>query len=191
MKISTFSTFIALVFAISCLFLIQPTHSTRQKLSLLESTCKKTPHYHLCVFVIESHLQPLQLRSGIDVTGYARIALEVVAANASVTLDHIVEIEKQSDDKKLKSSLGSCIVSYTKIVNELLPKALNCMDKSDYNCANRNAFIAGTLADSCEKKCKASSSAVMTDTNIYMKNLCSIAVSIINQMAVPAKKTLA
>ncbi|KAL1320763.1 hypothetical protein HN51_065466 [Arachis hypogaea] len=191
MKLSTFSTIIALHFAISCLFLIQPIQSTIPKPGLLETVCRETPHHYLCVFILKSHLQPLQLRSGVDVAGFARIALEVVAANASATIDRIKEIQKQSEDKKLKSSLESCIVSYTKIVNVLLPQALKCMDKGDYSCANRNAFIAGTLAGSCEKKCKESSSAVMTDTNIYMQNICSIAVSIITKMPQSVHQTLA
>ena len=191
MKLSGVSTIILLHMATSSIFFIPPIQCTLPQPGLVETLCRKTPHYHLCVFTLKSHLRPLQRRSSADIAGLARIALEVVAANASATLDYVQKVHAQTNDTQLKTSLESCTASYTKMVKELLPEALSCMDKADYKGVKRNAYTAGNLAGSCENKCKEGSSAVMTDANIYAQNLCTIVVSIVSKLPQSAHQTLA
>ncbi|XP_061350373.1 uncharacterized protein LOC133295545 [Gastrolobium bilobum] len=192
MKYSSFSPIMLIHLATLSIFFIPQIQCTIPKTRLVDQICRKTPHYHLCVLTLNSHLQYSQhRRSSVDIASCARTTIEIVAANASATLQHVHKVYMQTNDPQEKNALASCTASYTKIVKVLLPEAITCMDKGDYKGVKQGVFIAGNLALSCEKKCKDTNTSSLKDSNRYVENLCAVAVSIVTKLAQTKPQTLA
>lgn len=191
MKLSSFSTIILLHLTTSSIFFIPPIQCTLHRPTLVEQICRKTPNYHLCVFTLKSHSRSQHGQSRVDIAGFARTALQAVAVNASAALKYVHKVYGQTSDIKMKTALGNCIASYTKIVKVHLPEALNCVYRGDYKGVKSGVYAVGNLAISCENKCKATTSSPLRDSNRYVQNLCGIAVSIANYLPQAKHQTLA
>ncbi|TKY54265.1 Cell wall / vacuolar inhibitor of fructosidase 1 [Spatholobus suberectus] len=128
-------------------------------------------------------------RSKEDITGFARLTLEIVNANASITLDHIRKVYVQTWDPKLKRALKDCLVSYNMIVKVHLQEALNAMDKGKYKVVQQKAYVAIIEAESCNNKFKNLATSPLRDTNRYVQNLCAITMTIVNKLVQPYQPT--
>ncbi|XP_004508259.1 cell wall / vacuolar inhibitor of fructosidase 1-like [Cicer arietinum] len=129
-------------------------------------------------------------RSKEDIAGFARLTLEIVNANASITLDRIQKgYYVQTKDKEQKEAMKDCLASYNMIVNVHLKEALNAMNKGDYKIVKQRAYAAGIQAETCDNKFKNSTMKPLKDTNRYVQNLCAIAMSIINKLLLPNQPT--
>jgi pectinesterase inhibitor-like protein len=194
MKVSSFSTMIILL-TISSILFIQPIQCARPNQDLVLEICQKSPNYSLCLITLKSNLNTHHLDSNAnDVSGFARITLEVIAARAPLILRQLQNVDAQTDHTQLKSCVDSCITSYTKISNELMPQALDFVDKGNLNGAKENAAQAGNLADSCEKNCNGSTSTAVSpigDGNQYVQDMCAITVSMITNFPQSNHQTLA
>lgn len=179
MKHTKFSTIFSIHLAISLILFIPPIQSTLSHTSLLEQICRQSPHYHLCIMTLRSSINH---RSKEDIVGFARLTLEIVNANASITLQHIQKGNIQTRDPQQKRALEDCLASYNMIVNVHLREALNAMNKGDFKVVKQRAYAAGVEAESCDSKFKSSSIAPLRDTNRYVQNLCSITMSIVNRL---------
>ncbi|CAJ2662535.1 unnamed protein product [Trifolium pratense] len=203
MKVSSFSTMIILV-TISFIFFIPPIQCARPNpdSDLVQQICQKSPNYSLCLITLRSDVNSnANLDSNInphksneDVSTFAHKILEVVAAKAPLILRQLQNSDAQTDHTQLKSCLDSCITSYTKISNELMPQALEFVDKGDLNSAKENANITGNLAEACEKDCSGTTSATISpigDGNQYVQDMCAIIVSMITNFPQSNQQTLA
>ena len=128
-------------------------------------------------------------RSKADIVGFARLILEIANANASVALEHAHKVYEQTRDPKLKAALEDSLASYNMVVKVYLREALNAMDKGDYNVVKHRAHAAGIQAESCEKKFRNMIDTPLRDSNRYVRNLCAIAVSIVNKLLQANKPT--
>ncbi|XP_061357019.1 uncharacterized protein LOC133301412 [Gastrolobium bilobum] len=124
-------------------------------------------------------------RSKADIAGFARLALEILKANASASLERIHKVYVQTRDPELKGALEKCFASYNMIVKVHLREALNAMDKGDYKVVKQRAYNAGIQAESCDTKFKNLASLPLRDNNRYVYNLCAITVSIVNKLLQP------
>ncbi|XP_058728001.1 cell wall / vacuolar inhibitor of fructosidase 1-like [Vicia villosa] len=180
MKVSSFSTMIILL-TIFSIFFTQPIQCHSPMPDLIEDVCQKTPHYHLCLVTLKSNLYAHHLKSHEDISGFVRIILQVVAARAPVVLEQIQDIYKQTDHTQLKIALDNCITTYSKITKEIIPQALQCNEKSDNVGVKEKVTMAESLAESCEQKCKGTTSSGVSplgDSSEFVQNMCSIAASI-------------
>lgn len=181
--IASFSTIIFLHLATSLVFFVSPIqYSTLSHTSLLEQICRQSPHYHLCTMSLRSSINH---RSKADIAGFARLTLEIVNANASITLKHIHRGYVQTMDPRQRENLEGCLASYNMIVKVHLREALNAMNRYDYKVVKQRAYAAGIQAESCGKKFKNSATSPLRDTNRYVQNLFAITMSIVNKLLLP------
>lgn len=182
MILASFSTFILLQLSISLGFFVPPIQSILSHTSLLEQICRQSPHYHLCVMTLRSSIHH---RSKADIAGFAHLTLEIVNANASITLEHIPKFHGQTEDPKLKMALKDCLVSYNTIVKVHLREALNAMDVGDYRAVQQKAYVTIIEAESCNTKFRNLATSPLRDTNRYVQNLCAMAISIAKKLVLP------
>ncbi|KAK7388019.1 hypothetical protein VNO78_22820 [Psophocarpus tetragonolobus] len=172
-------TFIFLHLVASLLFFIPPIQSILSHTSLLEQICRQSPNYHLCVMTLRSSIHH---KSKADIAGFAHLTLEIVYANASITLERLHKIYVQTDDPKLKMALKDCLVSYNLIVKTYLRNALNALQNGDYKVVQQKTSITIIEVESCNNKFRNLATSPLRDTNIYVQNLCSITMSIVNKL---------
>nr|KYP52613.1 Pectinesterase inhibitor [Cajanus cajan] len=180
------SNIVLLYLAILLALFVPPSQSILSHTSLLEQICRQSPHYHLCVITLRSSIHH---RSKEDIVGFARLTLEIVNANATITLEHIDKICMQAGNPKLKKALKNCNVSYNMIVKVHLQEALNAMNKGDYKDVQQKAYVAILEAESCNNKFKNLPTSPLRDTNRYVQNLCSITMSIVDKLVQPYQPT--
>ncbi|WJX90745.1 hypothetical protein P8452_72613 [Trifolium repens] len=185
MKHARFSTII-LIQVTMLILLIPPIQSSLSHTSLLEQICRQSSHYHLCIMTLRSSINH---RCKEDIAGFARLTLQIVNANASITLDHIQKGDVQTNDPKQREAMKDCTALYNMIVNVHLHEALNAMDKGDYKVVKQRAYAAGLQAKTCDNKFKESTIKPLKDTNRYVQNLCAITLSIVNKLLLPNKPT--
>ncbi|RHN64393.1 putative pectinesterase inhibitor domain, Cell wall/vacuolar inhibitor of fructosidase [Medicago truncatula] len=162
------------------IILIPSVQSTLSHTSLLEQICRQSPHYHLCTMTLRSSINH---RSKEDIAGFARLTLEIVKANASLTLEHVQKgYIQQTNGLEQKRAMRDCIALYNMIVNVHLREALNAMEKYDYKIVKQRVYAASIQAEICENKFKNSLTKPLKDTNRYVQNLCIIAASIVNKL---------
>jgi len=177
MKHTTF-TMIFLQMA-TFIILIPSVQSTLSHTSLLEQICRQSHHYHICTMTLRSSINH---RSKEDIAGFASLTLEIVKANASLTLEHAQKSYIQANGLEQKRAMRDCLALYNMMVNVHLREALNAMEKCDYKIVKQRVYAASIQAQTCENKFKNSSTKPLKDTNRYVQNLCIIATSIVNKL---------
>ncbi|CAJ2662536.1 unnamed protein product [Trifolium pratense] len=194
MKVSCFSTMIILM-TLSSIFFIPPIQCTLSNQDLVQEICQKTPNSQLCLLTLRSNLNSQHYKSDVeDVSKFAHITLEVIAARAPLILRQLQSIDEQTDHTPLKNCVDSCIISYTKITNEIMPQAIELAHKGDLNGAKEKATLVQNLAYSCEKDCSGSISGEVSpvgDSNQYVQDMCEITVSMITNFPKSNQQTVA
>ncbi|GMI80220.1 cell wall / vacuolar inhibitor of fructosidase 1, CELL WALL / VACUOLAR INHIBITOR OF FRUCTOSIDASE 1 [Hibiscus trionum] len=114
--------------------------------SLVETTCKQTPFFDLCVSTLESDPQS----STAAVSGLALIAAKSVNAKASATLYQISTLLGSATDPNLKKALSGCVDSYNTIIKTDIPVAVEAIEKNNPKFAVGSATDAGNEAQRCE-----------------------------------------
>ncbi|ESW26396.1 hypothetical protein PHAVU_003G116500 [Phaseolus vulgaris] len=176
------STFILIQLVTSLIFLITPILSILTHAGLLEQICHQSPNYHLCVMTLRSSIHH---RSREDMAGFARLTLEIVNSNSSTTLEHIHKSYGETTNPKVKKALEYCLVSYNTIVDVHLREALDAMKESNYKIAQQKIYVIIIEVESCNNKFKNLVISPLRNTNRYVQNLCSITISIINNLIQP------
>ncbi|CAL2226634.1 unnamed protein product [Prunus armeniaca] len=143
---------------------------------LIVKTCKKTPHYDLCVSTLQSNPQS----SNTDVPGLAHIISDFLLAKATDTLDYIHGLLKQSPEAELQKALANCAELYIPVVKFSLPQAIDALTNGHFGFANYGISDAAKEADACEKGFSGSTTSPLTDRNKLVDNLSGVAVAIIN-----------
>ncbi|MBA0749719.1 hypothetical protein Gogos_003617 [Gossypium gossypioides] len=115
-------------------------------INLIQTTCKKTPFYDLCVLTLKSDPRS----STADVSGLARIVADSVNAKAIATLNQISALLKSVKDPTLEKALEGCIVSYNTIIQADIPVAIDAIEKNNPKFAVQSATDAGNEAQACE-----------------------------------------
>ncbi|XP_019431177.1 PREDICTED: cell wall / vacuolar inhibitor of fructosidase 1-like [Lupinus angustifolius] len=120
---STFNSSI-LFFFLFALISIPSSHCRTFQIngeSLIEKTCKKTPHYNVCI-------QSLYSTPGsVDVRGLAQIMVHVLNAKVNDALNKIHELQKAGTEPK--QGLESCARKYNTMLVADVPKAIQSLKK--------------------------------------------------------------
>ncbi|PPR88702.1 hypothetical protein GOBAR_AA31980 [Gossypium barbadense] len=125
-------------------------------INLIQTNCKKTPFYDLCVLTLKSDPRS----STADVPGLARIVADSVNAKAIATLNQISALLKSSD----------------------IPVAIDAIEKNNPKFAVQSATDAGNEAQACENSFaeKASNSPIFSgnkavhDLSVVLQSIASL-----------------
>lgn len=120
---------------------------TNSDKSLIETTCKHTPSFDLCVSTLKSDPRS----SSADVAGLAHIAADNVNAKATATLNQIQVLLKTAKDPNLHKALQRCVDTYNTIIKADIPVAIEAIVKGDPKFAVDSATDAAIEAQECEK----------------------------------------
>ncbi|OMO58511.1 Pectinesterase inhibitor [Corchorus olitorius] len=142
-------SFVLLQIAFSFTFLPE-THqlSSSTNLNLVETTCKKTPFYNLCLSTLQSDPRS----SKADVAGLAHIGADKVKARATATLRQITVLLKGAKDPKLKTALTECLDLYNTIIKYDIPVAIDAVVKGNPKFGVESAADAANEANDCERR---------------------------------------
>lgn len=136
--------------------------------NLIESTCKSTPNYDLCVSTLKS-----DPKSGdADVAGLGLIVVNVVQAKSEVELNAIAQL---SDPK-----LSECVTDYKIILNDLIPSVRQAVPGNPKFGVDGMNGVAH-IADQCVNSLAGLSQPIPAD-NKLVGDLSRISVSIIEKL---------
>lgn len=177
-----FSPAYIFLFHISLSILLPSTQSSifpqEEPSNLIEKTCKKTPHYDLCISSLESNPQS----SDADLNGLAKIMVSIVLSNTTSTLDYIQALLKEAPEPGLQRALANCAELYIPVVKYSLPQAIEALSEGHYGFANYGISDAAKEADACEKTFSGSIKSPLTDRNSIVHDLSDVATAIINAL---------
>lgn len=144
--------------------------------NLIADTCKKTPHYDLCVSSLESDPES----AGADLNGLAKIMVNIVLANTSSTLDYIQDLLKHAPEPELQRALANCAELYIGVVKFSLPQAIEALLGGHFAFAKYGIADATKEALACDKAFSGSIKSPLTDRNSVVRDLVDVATAIIN-----------
>ncbi|XP_015867819.2 cell wall / vacuolar inhibitor of fructosidase 1 [Ziziphus jujuba] len=143
----------------------------------IESTCKQTPNYDLCVSSLKSDPKS----STADVPGLALILVNKIKSQATKTLNHINSLLKRSPGAGKRRALDSCYSKYDAILKGDVPEAIEALTKGDYKFAEDGANDAANEANSCERGFSSGSSP-LTAMNKYIHDVSAIAAALVRTL---------
>ncbi|GMI93718.1 cell wall / vacuolar inhibitor of fructosidase 1, CELL WALL / VACUOLAR INHIBITOR OF FRUCTOSIDASE 1 [Hibiscus trionum] len=89
--------------------------------SLIETTCKATPFYNLCVLALESDPHS----SSTNVPGLAITGANILKVNSNATLTQITSLLKEAEDRSVKKALLECVEYYNAIIEHDVRVVIN------------------------------------------------------------------
>ncbi|KAF3456387.1 hypothetical protein FNV43_RR01037 [Rhamnella rubrinervis] len=140
---------------------------------LIESTCRKTSSFGLCVSSLKSDPQS----SKADVPGLGLIMVNVIKAKATKTLNHIRVLLKRGPGAVERRALISCVENYEAILKGDVPEAIEALTKGDYKFAEQGSNDAANEANTCEREFTAGTSP-LTALNNNVHDVSAIAAAI-------------
>ncbi|XP_050219991.1 cell wall / vacuolar inhibitor of fructosidase 1-like [Mercurialis annua] len=155
------------------LFLLPPLIRTND---MIDKTCKKTPHYDLCISSLRSNAQ----NSDTDVKGLASVMANITLFNATETLHYLLQLINRNTDAELERQLTYCAEAYIPIVDYILPQAIDAILNCQFGFAKYGIAYAENEARACEDKISGSVKLDFVEMNRVMQKLCDICVAIIN-----------
>jgi len=141
--------------------------------NLIESTCKKTPNYNLC-------LQSLKASPGsstADVSGLALIMVNVMKAKANDALKTIHDLQREGAGAKQRRALSSCDSKYKAVLIADVPQATEALKKGNPKFAEDGANDAANEAKYCESDFSGNSP--LTKQNNAMHDVAAVTAAIV------------
>ncbi|MED6172464.1 hypothetical protein PIB30_050341 [Stylosanthes scabra] len=154
---------------IHCRTLIIPNDA-----NLIESTCRRTPNYNVCIQSLKSN--PASLSA--DVRGLALIMVKVMASKANDGINIIRELQRSGPS----SALNSCAGKYNAILVGDIPQATQALQGGNAKFAESAANDVANEATFCENGF-AGRSPITTQNNVMRD------VSVVTA-AIPSSPTL-
>ncbi|KAK7348026.1 hypothetical protein VNO80_22574 [Phaseolus coccineus] len=141
--------------------------------SLIESTCKKTPNYNLCL----QYLKANPGSSTASVSGLALIMVNVMKAKAYDALKIIHDLQKKGAGPKQQGALKSCASNYNAVLVADIPEATEALQKGDPKFAENGANDAANEATYCEDEFSGNSP--LTKQNNAMHDVAAVTAAIV------------
>ncbi|KAL5541495.1 hypothetical protein UlMin_009205 [Ulmus minor] len=160
---------------LSLIFLLHLT-TTQSSNNLIEETCKKTPHYELCLSSLESNPES----KNSDILGLAHIMINNVLANATDALDLIRNLLKQAPDPQEERSLAYCAELFIPVVKYSLPQAIEALIGGHFGFASYGVSDAAKETDACKKSFSGSNQSPLIDRVNVLHELIDVAEAIIS-----------
>ncbi|KAK4374494.1 hypothetical protein RND71_005171 [Anisodus tanguticus] len=116
------------------------------KANLVETTCKNTPNYSLCVKTLLS-----DKRSGKgDITTLALIMVDAIKSKANQAAITISKLRRSNPPAAWKDALKNCAFSYKVILTASMPEAIEALTKGDPKFAEDGMVGSSGEAQECE-----------------------------------------
>lgn len=146
---------------------------------LIESVCKNTPNFDLCVSSLKSDPKS----STADVPGLAIIMVHIIKEKAAKALNRIRELLKKGPGgSKEKQALSSCANRYNAIIEADVPEAIEALTRADYKFAEDGIADAAVEADACEHGFSSLGSSPLTEMNKDMNEVSNVARAIVRTL---------
>ncbi|XP_017974170.1 PREDICTED: cell wall / vacuolar inhibitor of fructosidase 1 [Theobroma cacao] len=142
--------------------------------NLVETTCKKTPFYNLCLSTLQS--DPRSSRA--DLAGLVHIGADKVKARATATLRQIIGLLRAAKDPKLQTALRDCVDLYDTIIKYDMPVTIEAVAKGNPKFGVQGATDAANEADDCERRFGNPPNSPISGSNKAVHDLCAIVASI-------------
>ncbi|KAL2470246.1 Cell wall/vacuolar inhibitor of fructosidase 1 [Abeliophyllum distichum] len=143
--------------------------------NLIETTCKNTPNYQLCISTLRAH--PGSINT--DIEGLGLIMVYAVKAKAIETSNAIKKLK--GSQPELRNALNDCSGRYNAILEADVPEAVEALIKGDPKFAEDGMADASLEAVSCEKSFKQVISP-LTVLNNAVRDLSDVARAIIRNL---------
>lgn len=156
------------------MFLISTTRINGS--DLVESTCKRTPNYELCVKVVSADPRA---QGAADMATLAMIMVDAVKAKSEETATMINNLQKTRPD--LKTPLEECAFQYKVILTASIPEAHDALRKGNPKFAEDGVAGSSGSAQECELGFQKGQSP-LTAFNTQVHDLSDVARAIIRNL---------
>ncbi|KAK8548860.1 hypothetical protein V6N13_054372 [Hibiscus sabdariffa] len=156
-------------------FTFLPVKSRENSATLIETTCKTTPFYNLCISALQSDPEG----PSADIPGLARIGANKVKAKATATLRQIRASLKEAKDPSLKTALLDCVDFYNAIVEYDVPMAIDAVVKGDPKFGVQGLNDAANEALACARRFENLPKSPIEGNNKVVHDLSAVVASII------------
>ncbi|KAI3459199.1 hypothetical protein Pfo_015862 [Paulownia fortunei] len=150
--------------------------SEQKDQKLMETTCKNTPNYQLCI----TTLRASRGSATADVAGLGLIMVGAVKAKTKQALSAINKLSK-SGNPKLSQALQQCTDAYNAVLKADVPEAVEALTKGDPKFAENGMADAAVEADSCEGGFEGAKSP-LSGVNKAVRDLAVVARAIIRNL---------
>ncbi|KAK4725797.1 hypothetical protein R3W88_030714 [Solanum pinnatisectum] len=120
--------------------------------NLVETTCKNTPNYNLCVKTLS--LDKRSETAG-DITTLALIMVDAIKSKANQAANTISKLRHSNPPQAWKDPLKNCAFSYKVILTASMPEAIEALTKGDPKFAEDGMVGSSGDAQECEEYFKA------------------------------------
>ncbi|GFP97225.1 cell wall / vacuolar inhibitor of fructosidase 1 [Phtheirospermum japonicum] len=169
-------TSIIISFVLFALTIIHTNAKSQQNdQNLIETTCKHTPNYPLCIKTIRA--EPTS--AGADVAGLGFILVEAVKAKSKVALSAARRLSRTQP--KLAKPLKECADVYKAVIEADVPEAEQSV-RGNPKFAENGMADAAVEADVCEAAFKGVAKSPLTAANNAVRDLAVVARAIIRNL---------
>ncbi|KAL2470250.1 Cell wall/vacuolar inhibitor of fructosidase 1 [Abeliophyllum distichum] len=143
--------------------------------NLIETTCKNTPNYQLCIYTLRAH--PGSINT--DVEGLGLVMVYAVKAMAKEARDAIKKLKGSRPE--LRNALNECTKGYNAILEADVPEAVEALTKGEPKFAENGMADSSVETVLCEDRFKHGKSP-LTRMNKAVRDLSDVARAIIRNL---------
>lgn len=147
--------------------------NTNNNINLIETTCKNTPNYDLCLSTLQSDSRTADIT---DISGLALVIVDAIKVKATLALDEIKKL--QNSNPEYNFHLFECGVLYNAILKADVPEAMEGLIKGVPKFAEAAMDDAALEVRVCEQRFEEDITP-LTDMNKAVYDLSVVAKSII------------
>ncbi|KAF3658281.1 cell wall / vacuolar inhibitor of fructosidase 1-like [Capsicum chacoense] len=151
--------------------------SNHNKNNLVETTCKNTPNYNLCLKSLLSNKRSI---SG-DITTLELIVVDAIKAKANQSSKIILMLSSSSPPEAWRVPLKECTLSYKVILTVSLPEAIEALTKGNPKFTEDDMVGYFGVSQDCEENFKRSISP-LTGLNTAVHDLSGVGREIIKNL---------
>ncbi|KAH6758879.1 hypothetical protein C2S51_019114 [Perilla frutescens var. frutescens] len=141
--------------------------------TLIETACKNTPNYDLCV----STLHDSPSSAAADVAGLGLILVDVVKSKTEAALSAVEEMRRRHPE--MRGALDQCWISYKAVLVADVPEAVAALTKGVPKFAEFGMADAAWEAEICEGSFEMTAATPLSGVNKEIHDLAQVAVGII------------
>ncbi|PHU25251.1 hypothetical protein BC332_03583 [Capsicum chinense] len=145
--------------------------------NLVETTCKNTPNYNLCV----KSLLPNKRSISGDITTLALIVVDAIKAKVNQSSKRILMLSSSSPPEAWRVPLKECTLSYKVILTVSLPEAIEALTKGNPKFTEDDMVGYFGASQDCEENFKRSISP-LTCLNTAVHELSGVGREIIKNL---------
>ncbi|KAL3508193.1 hypothetical protein ACH5RR_033575 [Cinchona calisaya] len=156
------------------IFMVREKSSSNE---LIESTCKNTPNYQLCVTILLSDSRSFDT----DIYGLGLVVVDALKDKATSTVEYINKLKGSNPEFSLP--LIQCSIMYNAILKADIPQAIEGLRKGVPKFAEDGMADTAVEVQGCENSFKQSNNnSLLTDMNQDVYDISVVAKSIIRML---------